>query len=98
MHKTSYARKCSILPLLNLGISSKMMLTISRLEKYLNILSEQRKRFRKREWWQSFLEDCSWPPEHAFERMVGVAGVGPQTYVMPGTFPGTERPEDGWNV
>jgi hypothetical protein len=72
--------------------------TISRLENYLKILSEQRKRFVKCEWWQSFLEDCSWPPEHAFERMVGVAGLEPQTYVMPGTFPSTGRPEDDWNV
>ena len=96
MHKTSYARKCTIPASFDYQITK--ILTISRLEDYLRILSEQRKRFCKREWWQSFLEDCSWPPEHAFERMVGVAGVGPQTYVMPGTFPGTERPEDGWNV
>lgn len=69
-------------------------LTRLRLENYLKIVSDQRKKFLRREWWQGFLEDCPWPPEHAFERIVGVTGVGPQTYLMPGTFPGTGRPED----
>jgi hypothetical protein len=60
-----------------------------RFREHLKVISDHRKRFTTREWWQYFLQGCPWPPESAFETRHSAAR--PVSNTMPGTFPDTGR-------
>ena len=56
-----------------------------RFQEHLKVISDHRKRFNTREWWQRFLQESPWPPERAFETQLTVAA--PRSNTMPGTYP-----------